>query len=138
MVGADTVLIGGILAGLVIGLLVGGRLSNLAHVRLRWVSILFLAVIIRFGRSGRSGRASRSPRPCGSRCSRLSFGLLLVGLWVNRARRASPGLHRDPANTIAVVVNGGHMPIWRPSLVAAGFGPDTSSRRSTSSWPATR
>src|SRR4029079_2197671 len=27
-------------------------------------------------------------------------------------------------NTIAVVANGGYMPIWRPALIQAGFAPD--------------
>jgi len=43
------VLIGGILAGLILGLLAGGSLTNLAAVRLRWVGLLMFAVILRFG-----------------------------------------------------------------------------------------
>ena len=119
-------LIGGILAGLVIGLLVGGHLSNLAHVRLRWVSLLFLAVIIRFGTEWAIGAGIEIAETLRLPLFSLSFGLLLVGLWVNRAQ---PGLSLAfigiLLNTIAVVVNGGHMPIWRPSLIAAGFDPDT-------------
>ena len=119
-------LIGGILAGLVIGLLVGGHLSNLAHVRLRWVSILFIAVVVRFGTEWAIGAGIEIAETLRLPLFALSFGLLLVGLWVNRAQ---PGLSLAfigiLLNTIAVVVNGGHMPIWRPSLIAAGFDPDT-------------
>ena len=43
----------------------------------------------------------------------LSFGLLLAGLWANRDQ---PGLSLAfigiLLNTIAVVVNGGYMPVW--------------------------
>ena len=42
-------LIVGILLGLVLGLLAGGRLSNLGTIQLRWIPVLFAAVIIRFG-----------------------------------------------------------------------------------------
>ena len=43
------VLIGGIVLGLILGLLVGGRLSNLALVRLRLIPVIIAAVILRFG-----------------------------------------------------------------------------------------
>ena len=41
-------LIGGIALGLVLGLLLGGRLEHLADIRLRFLPLLFLAVIVRF------------------------------------------------------------------------------------------
>ena len=42
-------LIGGIALGLVLGLLLGGRLEHLADIRLRFMPLLFLALILRFG-----------------------------------------------------------------------------------------
>ena len=42
-------LIGGILLGLLLGLLAGGRLANLAPIQLRWTWLLVSAVIVRFG-----------------------------------------------------------------------------------------
>ena len=42
-------LMGGIVLGLVLGLLAGGSIGNLASVRLRWVGLLMFAVILRFG-----------------------------------------------------------------------------------------
>src|SRR6187431_2960301 len=117
-------LIGGIVAGLVTGLLVGGHLSNLASVRLRWVSVLYLAVVIRFATEWALGAGIQLAETLRLPLFGLSFGLLLAGLWVNRTQ---PGLSLAfigiLLNTIAVIVNGGHMPIWRPSLVAAGFDP---------------
>ena len=74
-------LIGGILLGLVAGLRAGGSIFNLASVRLRWVAILFLAVIVRFGtewaiedgielgRDAAAGPSSHSPSGCSSPAS---------------------------------------------------------------------
>jgi DHA3 family macrolide efflux protein-like MFS transporter len=119
-------LIGGIIAGLILGLLAGGHIANLASVRLRWVGILFLAVVIRFATEWALGNGIPLAETLRLPLFSLSFGLLLVGLWVNRSQ---PGLSLAfigiLLNTIAVVVNGGHMPIWRPSLIAAGFDPAT-------------
>ena len=41
-------LIGGILLGLVLGLLAGGRLRNLAEIQLRWTGLLVAALVLRF------------------------------------------------------------------------------------------
>jgi len=43
------VLLGGIVLGLALGLLNGGRLDNIATVRLRWPALIFLAVLVRYG-----------------------------------------------------------------------------------------
>ena len=112
----------GILVGLVLGLLAGGSILNLAGVRLRWIGILMVAVILRFGTEllliGGNGIVETLRLPLFA----LSFVLLLAALWVNRAlpgmRLAFVGIL---SNTIAIVANGGHMPIWLPSLHAAGF-----------------
>jgi MFS family permease len=54
----------------------------------------------------------------------LAYALLLIGLWPNRA---FPGISLAfvgiLANGIAIAANGGHMPIWEPSLTAAGIPP---------------
>jgi len=119
-------LIGGILLGLIAGLLAGGSIANLASIRLRWVALLLVAVIVRFltelGLEARieTVQALRAP------LFGLAFGVLLVGLWVNRSH---PGLTLAfigiLLNTIAILANGGYMPIWKLSFVAAGFDPDT-------------
>ncbi len=53
-----------------------------------------------------------------------AFALLLVALWINRSY---PGLSLAFVgilfNAAVIVVNGGYMPIWEPSLRAAGFLP---------------
>jgi MFS transporter, DHA3 family, macrolide efflux protein len=118
-------LIGGIVLGLVLGLLAGGSIGNLAAVRLRWIAILFLAVIVRFATETAIGAHVDLVQALRLPLLGLSFGLLLVGLWVNRS---NPGLGLAFVgilmNTIAVVANGGYMPIWQPALIQAGFPPD--------------
>ena len=114
----------GILLGLVLGLLAGGSLANLSSVRLRWVSLIATAVIVRFGTE--AALLAGVPLIDTLRLPLLaaSFGILLVGLWANRSY---PGLTLAfvgiLSNGIVIVVNGGYMPIWEPSLVAAGLGP---------------
>ncbi len=114
----------GIVLGLVLGLLAGGSLVNLASVRLRWVSLIAAAVLVRFGTE--AALLAGVPLVDTLRLPLLaaSFGFLLVGLWGNRSY---PGLTLAfvgiLSNGIVIVVNGGYMPIWEPSLVAAGLDP---------------
>jgi DHA3 family macrolide efflux protein-like MFS transporter len=118
------VLIGGIALGLVLGLVAGGHLTNLAHVRLGRTWILCAAVLIRFGteillNAGfPPAEALRIPLLGGA------YALLLIALWPNRTY---PGISLAVigilANAIVIVVNGGYMPIWEPSLRLAGLTP---------------
>jgi MFS family permease len=115
-------LIGGILLGLVLGLLAGGKLRNLAEIQLRWAWLLVIAVVLRFGTEAALGagigvvEALRLPLLAGA------FTILLVALWVNRTY---PGLSLAflgvLSNTLVILVNGGFMPIWAPALSAAGL-----------------
>ena len=115
-------LIGGIVAGLVLGLAAGGSITNLASVRLRWVALLMFAVILRFGTELLLIRGNGLAETLRLPLFVTSFVLLLCALWVNRTlpgmRLAFVGIL---SNTIAIAANGGHMPIWLPSLQAAGF-----------------
>ena len=117
-------LIGGIALGLVLGLLAGGKLGNLALIRLRRSGLLFTAVIVRFGTESLLAAdvapvdALRVPLLGGA------FALLLVALWANRGY---PGISLAFVGTLAnatvIMANGGYMPIWEPSLLMAGFTP---------------
>ncbi len=115
-------LIFGILLGLLLGLLAGGRLANLASIQLRWVGLLFAAVIIRFGTEILLNAGVEIVDVLRVPLLATGFGLLLVGLWVNRSY---PGLGLAFVgillNAIVIVVNGGYMPIWASALAAAGF-----------------
>ena len=113
-----------LLVGLGLGLLAGGRIANLASVQLRFVQLLFLGLLLRYATQFaiESGNALadelRLPLFAGG------FLLLLIGLWMNRDH---PGLALAFVgillNAVAVVTNGGFMPVWEPSIVAAGFPP---------------
>jgi MFS transporter, DHA3 family, macrolide efflux protein len=123
------VLVLGILFGLVLGLLAGGSITNLALVRLRWVPILLFAVILRFATEYFVIRGSGLVDALRLPLFGIAFSLLLAALWVNRTH---PGLRIAFVgillNTVAIVANFGHMPIWLPSLLSAGFRPsDTTS-----------
>jgi DHA3 family macrolide efflux protein-like MFS transporter len=116
------VLIGGILLGLILGLRSGGRLSNLASIQLRWVGLLFAAVLVRFGTETLLGYDIELIEALRLPLFAAGFGMLLVGLWVNRGY---PGLALAFVgillNAVVVVRNGGYMPIWEASLEAAGL-----------------
>jgi len=118
------VLVLGILIGVILGLLAGGSLGNLALVRLRWVAVLLFAVILRFATEYLLIRGVGLVDTLRLPLFALAFGLLLATLWVNRGQ---PGLRLAFVgillNTIAILANTGHMPIWLPSLYAAGFQP---------------
>ncbi len=117
-------LIAGILLGLGAGLVAGGRLDNLLRVRLRWVALLFLAVLVRFGTELLLARGVDPIAQLRAPLFAFAYGLLLVGLWANRHH---PGFALafvgSLANATAIFLNGGAMPIYEPSLRAAGLGP---------------
>ncbi|MDP8905020.1 MAG: MFS transporter [Chloroflexota bacterium] len=112
----------GIVIGLLVGLLLGGRPQRLLDVQLRWMALIFAALALRIGTqvaiaSGvDAADALRLPLYAGA------FGLLALAMWLNRGQ---PGLVVVAAgvlaNGFAVVVNGGWMPVWVPSLAAAGL-----------------
>ena len=114
----------GILLGLVLGLVAGGSIANLALVRLKWVVLLLLAVIIRFATEYLLVRGNILIDALRLPLFLIAFGVLLAALWMNRTH---PGLRLAFVgillNTIAVVANVGHMPVWAPSLLSAGFEP---------------
>lgn len=117
-------LIGGIILGLVLGLLAGGTLGNLATIRLRRTWLLLGAVIVRFGTEALLNANVPIVETLRLPLLASAFGLLLVALWTNRTY---PGLILAfvgiLSNATVIVVNGGYMPIWEPSLRVAGFEP---------------
>ncbi|MDQ2964540.1 MAG: MFS transporter [Chloroflexota bacterium] len=118
-------LIAAIFIGLLAGLAVGGNIWNLASVRLRWVGVLLLAVIVRFGTEAAIGNGIELAEQLRLPLFGLAYAMLLAGLWANRAH---PGMSLAFvgifANLIAISLNGGRMPIWEPSLLAAGLTPE--------------
>ena len=113
----------GLLGGLVAGLLAGGRLARLIDVRLRWVALILLALAIRFGTQVAVANGVEAADVLRLPLYAASFGLLIAGLWINRGH---PGLLAvavgAASNGLAIVVNGGWMPVWPPALAAVGMG----------------
>ncbi|HEY2887245.1 MAG TPA: MFS transporter [Candidatus Limnocylindrales bacterium] len=117
-------LIGALVAGLVLGLVAGGRLDNLASVRLRWVMALFVGLFLRYAvqlaiEAGNApADALRLP------LFTIAFALVLTGLWVNRDHPGIPlAFVGILLNAVAMMVNGGHMPVWGPAIAASGLSP---------------
>jgi MFS family permease len=117
-------LIGGIALGLVLGLLLGGRFENLASIRLRFLPLLFVAVIIRFGTEIALGFGIPLVEALRLPLLAVAYGLLLFTLWQNRFY---PGLALAfigiSANALVIMVNGGYMPVWMPAFEASGLTP---------------
>ena len=115
-------LIGGIAFGLVLGLLLGGRLEHLADVRLRLLPLLFLAVIVRFGTETFLGLGVGIVDTLRVPLLGLAYAMLLYTLWQNRGY---PGLALAfvgiASNAIAIVLNGGRMPVWMPAFDMSGL-----------------
>jgi MFS family permease len=116
------VLIGSLVLGLVLGLLAGGRIENLASVRLRLVQAVFIGLFLRYATQFAlelgNGPADSLRLPLFT----AGFLFLLAGLWANREQ---PGLVLAFVgillNAVAMITNGGYMPVWQPSIVAAGL-----------------
>ncbi|MBI2781923.1 MAG: MFS transporter [Chloroflexi bacterium] len=111
-----------LVAGLVLGMVAGGRIENLAGVRLRLIQLLFLGLVLRYAtqfaiENGNDiADALRLPLFAGG------FVLLLIGLWVNREQPGLPlAFVGILLNAVAIVTNGGFMPVWEPSVLAAGL-----------------
>jgi MFS family permease len=117
-------LITGIALGLVLGLIAGGSLSNLTAIELRRTSLLVVAVLVRFGTEFLLGSGVAIVEAVRVPLYAASFALLLYALWANRR---FPGMSLafvgSLMNGIVILANAGYMPVWEPSLVAAGFTP---------------
>ncbi len=119
-------LIGGIALGLIAGFLARGSFANLVENtrRLRWLAVLIFGAIVRFGTEIALNAGVPAADALRLPLFGIAFGLLLLGCWANRRE---PGFSLAfvgiASNLVPVIVNGGFMPIWTPSLLAAGFTP---------------
>jgi MFS transporter, DHA3 family, macrolide efflux protein len=118
-------LIAGIALGLVLGLLAGGNLANLASIRLRLTGLLVVALLLRIGTEFLLEQGVPIVDTLRLPLLAAAFGLLLIALWANRGYPGFPLVFVGIlSNAIVIVVNGGYMPIWQPSLAAAGLTPE--------------
>lgn len=112
----------GPLLGLIAGLLARGRLVRLIDVRLRWAALLFAALALRVGTQIAITNDIDLAATLRLPLFGAAFGLLALGAWFNRDH---PGMLAVAvglaANGLAIVVNGGWMPVWQPALDAVGI-----------------
>jgi DHA3 family macrolide efflux protein-like MFS transporter len=112
----------GAVVGLVIGLLVGGHLDALLYVRLRFLALLVGALVLRFGTQILIAQGVDAVDALRLPLYASSFLLVAGVLWLNRSQ---PGLLLVMvgvvSNGLAVVVNGGWMPVYLPALPVAGL-----------------
>jgi MFS transporter, DHA3 family, macrolide efflux protein len=115
-------LIGAILLGLLLGLVLGGKIERLADIRLQYLPLLFVAVIIRFGTEALLGMGVGFVDVLRVPLFGLSYALLLFTLWHNRSY---PGLALAfvgiALNGLVIMVNGGRMPVWMDAYAFAGL-----------------
>jgi DHA3 family macrolide efflux protein-like MFS transporter len=111
-----------LILGLLAGLRLGGSLDNLASVRLRWTSLIFVGLFLRYGTQLAIEQGSDPADGLRIPLFGMGFLLLLLGLWRNREQ---PGFVLAfvgiGMNAIAVLTNGGAMPVWAPSAYAVGL-----------------
>jgi len=110
--------------GIVAGLFAGGRITNIASVRLQFVWLLFLGLVIRYATQW----AIEAGVPYVDLLRLPLFGagflVLLLGLWFNREQPGLPlAFVGILLNAGAILINGGSMPVWEPSVIAAGLSP---------------
>ena len=110
-----------ILLALIVGALAGGGLPRLADMRLRWVWVLLLALAVRLGAVLLRQNMIGEELPLGWAWV-VAYLLIFVWLWGNWR---VPGLQVASVgiglNALAVMLNGGQMPIWTGAFEAAGF-----------------
>ena len=117
-------LIGALVVGVVAGLLAGGRITNIADVRLRWVWLLFLGLAIRYGTQWAIDNDVPYMDLVRLPLFITGFFVLLLGLWLNREQPGFPlAFVGILLNAGAIIINGGYMPVWGPSVIAAGLNP---------------
>lgn len=110
-----------ILLALIVGALLGGGIPRLADMRLRWSLLLIAALGLRIAAWASMEAGIGQSLPIG--LVYIVAYLLIIGwLWGNWR---VPGLQVAAvgigANLAAVLINGGHMPIWSGAFYAAGF-----------------
>ncbi|CAN5670752.1 hypothetical protein BH23CHL7_BH23CHL7_13300 [soil metagenome] len=115
-------IIPGLLMGLLVGLLVGGRLGRLADVRLQWVGLIAIALLLRLGTQSAIANGFEPAEALRLPLYLAGFGLLALATWFNRAQ---PGMLAITvgvvSNGVALLLNGGWMPVWQPSLELVGL-----------------
>ncbi len=124
-----------VFAGLLLGLLAGGRVSGIAQIRFRWGWLIFLgfaAQVVLFSppvTEGIGGLTSTTGSWVGPLIYVASTALVLVALLRNVAQPGLPIVALGAvSNFVAIAANGGYMPASSGALTALGkiHGPEFS------------
>lgn len=111
-----------VILGVVAGLVAGGSFKNLLSAQLRFGVLILGGLLLRVVTQWGLDQGIEIVQTLRAPLLAASFGCLVVALWLNRSQ---PGLLLAMvgigANGIAVVVNGGYMPVWMPAVEIAGL-----------------
>ncbi len=116
-----------VILGIVAGLAAGGRLSNLLSARLRFGALIIAGLLLRVVTQWLIDQGVDAIEQLRLPLFASSFGLIVVALWLNRSQ---PGLLLAmvgvAANGLAIVLNGGYMPVYLPAVELVGLSVDRS------------
>jgi hypothetical protein len=108
--------------GLALAPLLGGRLSRLGDLRLRWVAVFYVAIALQLVAFPISQLPWRTPDRAAVVLWLLSYALFAVGAAANLRIGGVPLIAVGMlSNVAAIVANGGHMPALPSALRAAGL-----------------
>ena len=111
------------IAGIVLGLLTGGRLGALGELRIRRVELVYAAILLQIGAFPSGVLPWSTPDGIARVLWLVSFALLVGFAAVNRAVRGIALVFAGLAcNLAAVLANGGLMPASPHAIRAAGLG----------------
>jgi hypothetical protein len=111
-----------LLAGLVLGRLLGGRWTRLGELRLRLVGLFYVAIGLQIVAFPVSALPWRTPDRAAVVLWLVSYGLFAVGAAANLRIPGVPLITVGMlSNVVAIVSNGGHMPALPSALRAAGL-----------------
>jgi hypothetical protein len=108
--------------GLALAPLLGGRLSKLGELRLRWVVLFYVAIALQIIAFPISQLPWRTPDRLAVVLWLVSYGLFAIGAAVNLSIPGVPLIAVGMCSNVAAIVsNGGHMPALPSALRAAGL-----------------
>ena len=111
-----------VILGVGAGLVAGGRLTNLLSAQLRFGALIIAGLLLPVTTESILDQGVDIVDQLRLPLFALSFGLLVVALWLNRSQ---PGLLLAMvgvgANGIAIALNAGYMPVYLPAMEVAGL-----------------
>lgn len=114
---------GGVILAVIIALLRGGKLQGLLHLPFHYQALVLAPFVARFGLFLADVYGLQLESAIVLVTQTVAYVLLLVGLWLNRSVRGVPTIGLGVLlNALAVVANGGQMPVLGSAAFATGQG----------------